>query len=48
MDSGALKVSGIGKAIMYLFRHPKEIRKNKERAGKIISKCMKSIVKIKS
>ena len=36
-DGHILKSSRIGKAVMLLFRHPKETRKNKEKAGKIIS-----------
>ena len=31
-----LKSSKIGKSIMLLYRHPKETRKNREKAGKII------------
>lgn len=39
-DSSTLKQSKIGKAVMLLYRHPKETRKNREKAGKIISKLL--------
>ena len=38
MNSHVLKTSGLGKAIMLLYRHPSEIKKNRGKAGKLISK----------
>ena len=37
MDRHMLKKSGIGRAVMLLFKHPKELSDNKKVAGKIIS-----------